>query len=82
MSMPHIFRLYFVSQEYATDEHDIQLAHALACYACRLPTDFQYPGETPFTHFGEASRLFYSAQLGEEKDQAIAFFRQEAEEGK
>ena len=63
-----------------TDEHDIQLAHALACYACRLPTDFQYPGETPFTHFGEASRLFYSAQLGEEKDQAIAFFRQEAEE--
>ena len=63
----------------STDAHDIQLAHALACYACRLPTDFQYPGETPFTHFEEASRLFYSAQLGDEEDQAIAFFRHEAE---
>ena len=63
-----------------TSVHDLQQAYALACYACRLPTDFQYPGETPFTHFGEASRLFYSAQLGEETDQAIAFFRHEAEE--
>ena len=63
-----------------TDAHDIQLAHALACYACRLPPDFQYPGETPFTDFGVASRLFYSAQQGKEVDQSLAFFRQEAEE--
>ena len=63
-----------------TSVHDLQQAYALACYACRLPSDFQYPGEAPFTHFGKASRLFYSAQLGEEEDQAIAFFRHEAEE--
>jgi hypothetical protein len=64
----------------STDSDDIQHAHALACYACRLPREFQYPGDTPFSNFGTSSRLFYSAQLGEEADQAIAFFRQEAEQ--
>jgi len=63
-----------------TDSADIQLAHALACYACRLPNEFRYPGDTPFTDFGESSRLFYSAQLGEEADQAISFFRHEAQQ--
>jgi hypothetical protein len=63
-----------------TDSHDIQHAHALACYACRLPKEFQYPGDTPFSDFGASSRLFYSAQLGKEADQAITFFRQEAEQ--
>jgi len=63
-----------------TDSADIQLAHALACYACRLPNEFRYPGDTPFTDFGESSRLFYSAQLGKEADQAISFFRHEAQQ--
>ena len=63
-----------------TDFDDIQHAHALACYACRLPREFQYPGDTPFSNFGISSRLFYSAQLGKEADQAITFFRQEAEQ--
>ncbi len=63
-----------------TDTDDIQHAHALACYACRLPKEFQYPGDTPFSDFGVSSRLFYAAQLGKEVDQAIAFFRQEAEQ--
>ena len=63
-----------------TDSHYIQHAHALACYACRLPKEFQYPGDTPFSDFGASSRLFYSAQLGKEADQAITFFRQEAEQ--
>ena len=63
-----------------TDSVDVQRAHALACYACRLPKEFQYAGDTPFSDFGVASRLFYSAQLDKEADQAIAFFRQEAEQ--
>ena len=62
-----------------TDTADIQQAHALACYACRLPKEFRYPGDAPFTDFENSSRLFYSAQLGEEADQAISFFKQEAE---
>ena len=63
-----------------TDSTDIQQAYALACYACRLPKEFRYPGDTPFTDFGESSRLFYSAQLGKDTDQAISFFKQEAEQ--
>ena len=63
-----------------TDIADIQRAHALACYACRLPKEFRYPGDSPFTDFGNSSRLFFSAQLGEETDQAISFFKQEAEQ--
>ena len=62
------------------DTADIQRAHDLACYACRLPKEFRYPGDVPFTDFGNSSRLFYSAQLGEEADQAISFFKQEAEQ--
>ena len=50
----------------------------LACYACRLPREMVYPGEPPFEDVGEASRLFYGAQLGHEPDRAIAFFRRAA----
>jgi len=50
----------------------------LSRYACRLPVDVTYPGEPPFENVGEASRLFYAAQLGLDVPEAIAFFRREA----
>jgi hypothetical protein len=44
-------------------------------YACRLPADVTYPGEPPFENVGEASRLFFAAQLGRDPEAAIRFFR-------
>ena len=63
-----------------TDPAVLNQAVALATYACRLPEDFRYPGDPPFTDFGAASRLFYAAQLGEDVDEAVAYFQQVATE--
>jgi hypothetical protein len=61
-----------------TDEPTLRRAWELAVYACRLPEDVTYPGEPPFEQVGEASRLFYAAQLGRDVAEAIAFFRRAA----
>jgi hypothetical protein len=57
------------------DEPTIRRAWELACYACRLPADFAYPGEPPFENVGEASRLFYGSQLGIDVDRGLRCFR-------
>jgi len=61
-----------------TDPETVRAAWELACYACRLPADVVYPGEPPFEHVGEASRLFFGAQLGHDVDRALASFRRTA----
>jgi len=61
-----------------TDHAVIGAAWELACYACRLPSELVYPGEPPFENVGEASRLFFGAQLGHDVKEAIGFFRRAA----
>jgi hypothetical protein len=61
-----------------TDPNVIRDAWELACYACRLPAEVVYPGEPPFEDVGEASRMFFGAQLGHDVDRAIGFFRRSA----
>lgn len=61
-----------------TDEATLRRAWELARYACRLPEEVTYPGEPPFEQVGEASRLFFAAQLGSDADAAVAFFRKAA----
>ena len=61
-----------------TDHDIIRAAWELACYACRLPAELVYPGEPPFENVGEASRLFFGAQLGQDVKEAIGFFRRAA----
>ena len=61
-----------------TDHAVIGAAWELACYACRLPSELVYPGEPPFENVGEASRLFFGAQLGRDVKGAIGFFRRAA----
>lgn len=62
----------------ATDRAVIEQAWELAVYACRLPADVTYPGEPPFENVGEASRLFYAAELGRDVAPAVRFFRSAA----
>ena len=59
----------------ATNPAVIEKAWELALYACRVPTDATYPGEPPFENVGEASRLFFAAQLGRDIEAAVRFFR-------
>ena len=61
-----------------SDEPTLGRAWELSRYACRLPEDVTYPGEPPFEEVGEASRLFYAAQLGRDVAEAVAFFRRAA----
>ena len=56
----------------------IEKAWELAVYACRLPEEVTYPGEPPFEHVAEASRLFYGALLGRDVDEAVRYFRKTA----
>jgi hypothetical protein len=61
-----------------TDRAVIEKAWELAVYACRLPEEVTYPGEPPFENVGEASRLFYAAQLGRDVDESLRSFRKAA----
>jgi hypothetical protein len=58
-----------------TTEPALRQAWELAAYACRLPPDVVYPGEPPFEHVAEASRLWYAAQIGRDVEEAVAYFR-------
>jgi hypothetical protein len=57
-----------------TERAVIEKACELSVYACRLPDEVTYPGEPPFENVGEASRLFYAAQLGRDVDEAVRYF--------
>lgn len=61
-----------------TERATIEKAWELAVYACRLPDEVTYPGEPPFENVGEASRLFYAAQLGRDVDDSLRYFRKAA----
>ena len=61
-----------------TDPAVLKKAVALASYACRLPADFQYPGDVPFADTGRSSRFFFTALLGHEEDAALAYFHEQA----
>lgn len=61
-----------------TERAILEKAWELSVYACRLPDEVTYPGEPPFENVGEASRLFYAAQLGRDVDDAVRYFRKGA----
>lgn len=61
-----------------TERPVLEKAWELAVYACRLPEEVTYPGDPPFEHVGEASRLFFAALLGRDIEEALAFFHRAA----
>ncbi|MFM8634600.1 MAG: hypothetical protein ACKOEX_07295 [Planctomycetia bacterium] len=60
------------------DRPILEKAWELAVYACRLPEEVNYPGESPFENVAEASRLFFGALMGREIDRSLAFFQRAA----
>jgi hypothetical protein len=63
----------------ATDEQTQRTALDLTEYGRRLDEQFQYPDTEPFVDVYPASALLFQAILGEKVDEAVAFFKQQAE---
>ncbi|QDU54284.1 hypothetical protein [Aeoliella mucimassa] len=57
----------------------VRLALELCDYGRQLDPTLQYAGDLPFAELYPAHRFFFQASLGEATDEALAFFRQQAE---
>lgn len=59
---------------------DLLVAWRLADYGARLHKSLHYSDAPPFADTYHAHRLFYAAQRGQQVDEAIAYFRKQAEQ--
>jgi hypothetical protein len=62
-----------------SDAADLRLALDLTEYGRRLSQQFQYQGDEPFAEMYPASALYFQALLGENIDEAAAYFKNKAE---
>ena len=61
------------------DKQMLALAYDLTEYGRRLSSQFQFAGDQPFAEVYASHGLFFAAQLGQQVDEAIAYFRQRAQ---
>lgn len=61
------------------DPATLRLARDLTAYGRRLGASYQYPGQPPFEDTYVAHDLFFSALLGERVDEAVAYFKAQAD---
>ena len=57
----------------------LTLALDLTQYGCQLHENFQFPDESPFEETYRSHRLLFAAQMGQNVDEAIRFFKEQAE---
>jgi hypothetical protein len=57
------------------DSPELDRALQLAQYGSRLAPQYQYAGNPPFDDFYPAHIQYYKAMLGQDREQALAFFR-------
>jgi len=62
-----------------SDEADLRLALDLTEYGRRLSSQFQYQGDEPFAETYPSHALYFQALLGENVDEALAYFKNKAE---
>ncbi len=62
------------------DPELLRLARDLTAYGLRLSSQFQYQGDEPFRDIYPSNALYLGALLGENVDEAVAYFRQKAKE--
>lgn len=61
------------------DPADLRRAVELAEYGQHLNAQYKYPGHPPFEDVYPSHALFFQAQLGENVDEALGYFRAQAE---
>jgi hypothetical protein len=62
-----------------TDAADLRMALDLTEYGRRLSQQFQYQGDEPFADQYPSNALYFQALLGENIDEALAYFQQKSE---
>jgi hypothetical protein len=62
-----------------SDPADLRQALDLTEYGRRLSQQFQYQGDEPFAELYPASALYFQALLGENIEEALAYFKNKAE---
>jgi hypothetical protein len=62
------------------DEPSLRLALDLTEYGRKLHSQFQFNGDEPFLEIYPSHALFFQALLGENRNEALAYFKQKAEE--
>jgi hypothetical protein len=62
------------------DPADLRLAADLTEYGRRLSSMYQFAGQEPFTDTYPTHALFFRALLGEQVEEAVAYFRERAEQ--
>ena len=62
-----------------SDKADLRLALDLTEYGRRLSQQFQYQGDEPFAEMYPASALYFQSLLGENIEEALAYFKTKAE---
>jgi hypothetical protein len=62
-----------------SDAADLRMALDLTEYGRRLSEQFQYQGDEPFAEMYPAHAYYFQALLGENVDEALAFFQSRAE---
>ncbi len=60
------------------DPGQLRLALDLTAYGRKLSSQFQYQGDEPFADIYPSHALYFAALLGEQVDEAVAFFRDKA----
>jgi hypothetical protein len=60
------------------DEESLRLAIDLTDYGRRLDKQFQYAGDEPFADIYPSHSLLFHAMIGEQIDEALAYFRERA----
>lgn len=58
---------------------ELKLALDLAEYGAQLSSQFQYPGDPPFSEFYPAHIQFFKVLLNEDRDTALAYFQDQLE---
>jgi hypothetical protein len=62
-----------------TNPDDLRLALDLTEYGRRLSQQFQYQGDEPFADMYPANALYFQALVGENAEEALAYFKTKAE---
>jgi len=80
IDVSHLSSVVRFARSLPGDHEALPLAMDLAEYGSHLSEQFQYPGEPPFDEFYPAHLNFFKALKGQNRDEAIAYFREKLEQ--
>lgn len=75
LDVSHLHSTVRFGRSLPADSPELPLARDLAEYGAQLDPQFQYPGEPPFQDFYPAHIMYFRALLNDERDAALAYFR-------